>query len=117
MKTRILVSLLFSITLLSFIPQQLLKTKMTITVVDTNNKVVEGAEVNLFKTIDDFNNHNNPIPAAKKSNSKGIVKITKLDAISYYVEVKKGDLSNMFTSEKTPVLDPKKANKITITIE
>ena len=118
MKKRILLSLsVLALTLLSFAPQQLLKTKMTITVVNKQGALIEGAEVKLYKTIDDFNKNTNQVQETKKTNEKGVVKFTKLDAISYYMQVEKGDLSNMFTAEKTQPLAPKKANKFIIVIE
>ena len=91
-----------------------MKTKMTIDVINKLGQHIEGAEVKLYKTIDDFNNNKNQVQITKKTNEKGIVKLTKLDAISYYIQVEKGDLSNMFTSEKTKALVPKKANKFII---
>ena len=109
--------LLLSFVIISFTPQQLLKTKVTIDVINKLGKHIEGAEVTLYKTIDDFNNNKNQVQLTKKTNEKGIVKFTKLDAISYYIQVEKGDLSNMFTAEKTKALVSKKANKFIIIIE
>lgn len=118
MKKIILISLAFgTLALVSFIPQQLMKTKMTIVVVNKQGALIEGASVKLFKTIDDFNNDKNQVQETKKTNHKGVVKFTKLDAISYYMQVEKGDLSNMFTAEKTQPLAPKKANQFIIVIE
>jgi hypothetical protein len=109
--------LLLLVALFSFTPEQLLKTKMTIDVIDGLGKHIEGADVKLYKTIDDFNNNKNQVQVTKQTNEKGIVKFTKLDAISYYIQVEKGTLSNMFTAEKTKALVPKKANKLIIIIE
>lgn len=108
---------LFTLLLVSFAPQQLMKTKATIDVINTLGQHIEGAEVKLYKTIDDFNNDKNQVQITKKTNEKGIVKFTKLDAISYYIQVEKGDLSNIFTAEKTKALVAKKANKFIIIIE
>ena len=108
---------MLSLVSLSFIPQQLLKTKATIDVINKLGEHLEGAEVTLYKTIDDFNNNKNQVQETKKTNEKGIVKFTKLDAISYYIQVEKNDLSNIFTAEKTKALVAKKANRFIIIIE
>ncbi len=116
MKKLILISLAL-LALVAFTPQQLLKTKISITVVNKQGALIEGAEVKLFKTIDDFNNDKNQVQVTKKTDAKGRVKFTKLDAISYYMQVDKGDLSNMFNSDKTSPLSAKKTNKIIVVIE
>ena len=108
---------MLSLVSLSFIPQQLLKTKATIDVINKLGEHLEGAEVTLYKTIDDFNNNKNQVQGTKKTNEKGIVKFTKLDAISYYIQVEKNDLSNIFTAEKTKAIVAKKANRFIIIIE
>ena len=116
MKKLILI-LLAMFALFSFAPQQLLKTKMSITVIDKQGQFIEGAEVKIFKTIDDFNKDKNQVQETKKTDARGRVKFTKLDAISYYMQVDKGDLSNMFNSDKTSPLSPKKINKFIVVIE
>ena len=87
MMKNILICLVFTtLVFTSFTPDQLIKTNMTIVVVNEQGAVVEGATVRLFKTINDYNNHKNQVQETKESNEKGVVKFTNIDAISYYLQ-------------------------------
>ncbi len=98
-------------------PIQLLKTSLEITVRDNLGNIVEGAEVQIFNTKEEYQKEENSIQGLKTTDNKGRVKFTDLDAKEYYVNVEKGDLNNYGAGIKTDELVPKRGNKVTIIIE
>lgn len=98
-------------------PIQILKTSLEITVRDNLGNVVEGAEVQLFNTKEDYQKEENVIEGVKVTDEKGRVKFTGLDAKEYYVNVEKGDMNNYGAGIKTDELVPKRGNRVTIIIE
>lgn len=115
---------LFGITLMSFLffsfnnnVHQLFNTTLQITVRNELGNVVEGAEVFLYKTEEDYEKNSNPVLEAQYSNAKGIVTIKNLEPVEYYVDVSKDDANNFGAGVQTGKLDAKKMNKVTIIIE
>lgn len=98
-------------------PIQILKTSLEITVRDNLGNVVEGAEVKLFNTKEDYQKEQNLIEGAEITDEKGRVKFVNLDAKEYYVNVEKGDMNNYGAGIKTDELAPKRTNRVTIIIE
>tara|TARA_R110001592_G_scaffold247812_1_gene509949 strand:+ start:6938 stop:7306 length:369 start_codon:yes stop_codon:yes gene_type:complete len=97
-------------------PDQIFNTKLKITVLNELGNVVEGAKVTIYKTKADYNAEKNAVQEAQLSNNKGQVTFKKLDAIPYYVLVRKGDMDNAGGGEIVSKLEKKKLNKANIVI-
>lgn len=100
----------------AFAPDQILNTSLTITVRDEVGNTVSGAEVKLFKNEQDYLKEENVIMEGT-SDAKGLVKLKKLEAISYYVIVRKADKDNAGGGEIIGKLEEGKFNKVTIVIQ
>jgi hypothetical protein len=97
-------------------PAQLFNTSLTITVRDETGNVVEGAEVKLFKSEQDYLKEQNVVMEST-SDAKGLVKLKKMEALSYYVIVRKDDKDNSGGGEIIGKLEEGKFNKVTIVIQ
>ncbi len=95
---------------------QILNTSLTITVRDEVGNLVSGAEVKLYKTEQDYQKEENSVAEAT-SDAKGLVKLKKIAALSYYVIVRKDDKDNSGGGEIIAKLDDGKINKVTIVIQ
>lgn len=95
---------------------QILNTSLTITVRDDLGNTVSGAEVRLFETEEDYLKEKN-IAFSGVSDSKGVVKLKKLKAISYFVIARKDDKDNAGGGERIGVLEEGKFNKATVVIQ
>lgn len=117
MRALFLTALVFSLALtFSGASAQLLNTSLTITVRDETGNVVEGAEVKLFKSEQDYLKEQN-IVAEGTSDAKGLVKLKKIEALSYYVIVRKDDKDNSGGGEVISKLKEGNFNKVTIVIQ
>src|SRR5690606_10572589 len=111
MKTRfILVTLIGFFALTAF---QIIKTSLNVTVRDEVGNTVEGATVQLFKTEEDYNKEENAVAEAT-TDKKGVAKLKDLEALPYYILVKKGDLNNFGGGEQTDTLQARRINQVTI---
>jgi len=110
--------LLFAVASFSYVDvsAQLFNTSLTITVRDEVGNLVSGAEVKLFKTEQDYLKEENVV-MEEASDAKGIVKLKKIEALSYYVIVRKGDKDNSGGGEIIGKLEEGKFNKVTIVIQ
>ncbi|KYG85869.1 hypothetical protein AWW67_00870 [Roseivirga seohaensis] len=97
-------------------PTQIFNTKLKITVLDELGNIVEGAKVTIYKTQADYNAEKNAVQPAQLTNNKGQVTFKKLDAIPYYVLVRKGDMDNAGGGEIVSKLEKNKLNKANIVI-
>jgi hypothetical protein len=97
-------------------PGQLFNTSLTITVRDETGNTVAGAEVKLFKSEQDYLKEQN-IVMEGTSDAKGLVKLKKMEALSYYVIVRKDDKDNSGGGEIIGKLEEGKFNKVTIVIQ
>lgn len=95
---------------------QLLNTSLTITVRDELGNTVSGAEVRLFETEEDYIKEKN-VAFSGVSDNKGLVKLKKLKAISYWVIVSKDDKDNAGGGERIGALEEGKFNKATVIIQ
>lgn len=95
---------------------QLFNTSLTITVRDETGNTVEGAEVKLFKSEQDYLKEQNVVMEGV-SDAKGLVKLKKMEALSYYVIVRKDDKDNSGGGEIIGKLEEGKFNKVTIVIQ
>lgn len=97
-------------------PAQIFNTSLTITVRDETGNVVEGAEVKLFKSEQDYLKEQNVVMEGT-SDAKGLVKLKKMEALSYYIIVRKDDRDNSGGGEIIGKLEEGKFNKVTIVIQ
>lgn len=95
---------------------QLIKTTLNLTVRDELGNTVQGANVKLFETEEDYTAEKN-VAAEGVTDAKGILKLKDLKAIPYFVMVKKDDKDNVGGGEQTGKLEAKKINKVTIVIQ
>ncbi len=113
-------TLVFGITIvcLSYInvQAQILNTSLTITVRDELGNTVTGAELQLFENEEDYLKEKN-VAFSGVSDSKGVVKLKKLKAISYYIIVRKDDKDNGGGGERIGALEEGKFNKATVIIQ
>ena len=96
--------------------EQIFNTKLKITVLNELGNVVEGAKVTIYKNEADYNAEKNAVQPAQLSNNKGQVTFKKMDPVSYYVLVTKGDLDNIGGGEIIGKLEKNKLNKANIVI-
>lgn len=95
---------------------QLINTSLTLTVRDELGNTVSGVEVRLFETEEDYLKEKN-VAFSGVSDSKGVVKLKKLKAISYYVIARKDDKDNSGGGERIGTLEEGKFNKATVIIQ
>ena len=115
MKSVFLATLLV-VTSLPLTEAQIIKTSLTLTVRDELGNTVEGASVALYETEANYTAEKNPVVTGA-TDKKGVVKFKDLEAISYYVIVRKGDKDNMGGGEQIGKLEANKINKATIIIQ
>jgi hypothetical protein len=94
---------------------QLIKTSLTLTVRDELGNTVAKATVALYETEANYTEEKNPV-ATGETDNKGVVKFKELQAIPYYVIVRKGDLDNAGAGEQIGKLEANKINKATVII-
>ena len=121
MKKWLVIGILELILLLVFINSnvgqpELLPTSLKVTVIDNLGNFVEGADVTLYGSEDDYNSDSNPIAGPFKTDKKGRVTFKGLAAQSYYIDAKSGDKSNMGEGVKTAVLQEGRINKVNTVI-
>ena len=95
---------------------QLIKTQLALTVRDELGNTVEGASVTLYETEANYNEEKNPVVTGE-TDKKGVIKFKELQAIAYYVIVKKGDKDNRGAGEQIGKLEANKINKATVIIQ
>ncbi len=102
--------------LTSFSTSQVLDTRLRVTVIDDLGNFVEGAQVTLYSTEEDYRNNTNPV-ASCDTDKKGRSLFENLEAKSYFIEAHKGELNNNGAGVKIEALLPKKLNKVNTIIE
>lgn len=95
---------------------QIFNTKLRITVFDKLGNIVPDAEVTLYANEEDYNAEKNPVQPTAITDSKGRVTFKKMAAQSYYVIVRKGEMTNQGAGEIISDLEEKKLNKATVVI-
>ena len=95
---------------------QVFSTKLKVTVIDKIGNVVEDAKVILYRTKADYQKEVNEVQKFKLTNAKGQVTFKKLEARSYYVLVRKGDMDNIGGGEIVDTLVQGRLNKANIVI-
>lgn len=98
-------------------PEQLFNTSLRITVLNELGNPVPEAEVNLYHNLEDYRQEENPAAETQTTDKKGRVKFGKLDPEVYFVDAKKGDMSNAGAGVATDTLREGRINKVNIIIE
>lgn len=96
---------------------QLIKTTLRITILNELGNPVEGVQVQLYKTDEDYSKNTNPATEPMLTDSKGVVTFKDLEPIEYYVNAEKGEANNYGAGVQTGKLEAKKINRATIIIE
>ncbi len=115
--TRFLFVLIFVTLAAGSASSQIFKTSLEITIRDRLGNVVEGAEVQLYRTFEDYQNETNPISEVQITDTKGRVLFKELEARPYYVNAHKGDENNYGEGEMVDTLVENRKNKVTVVIQ
>lgn len=111
----------FSIVLLGALaftsPEQILKTQLRLTILDELGNQVEGANVTLYNSDEDYRKEQNPVMEKQVTDSKGRAKFVGLEPKVYYVLAEKGDKDNAGAGVQTDTLQEGRINKVNIIIE
>lgn len=95
---------------------QIFNTKLRITVLDDLGNIIPEAEVTLYANQDDYNNEVNPIQETMMTDDKGRVTFRKLELTTFYVIVRKGDVTNAGGGEVIRDIEENKLNKVNVVI-
>ena len=96
---------------------QIIKTSLTVSVLDGLGNPVQGATIQLFANEEDYLKEENVVAEGVTEGNKGQFRFKDIDAKAYYVIVRKDDMDNSGGGEKIGKLEPKKMNKVNIIIE
>jgi hypothetical protein len=94
---------------------QLIKTQLDVTIRNDTGNIVDSVSVKLFGNESDYKAEINAV-AEGITDDKGVVKFKDIEAKSYYVVARKGDLNNFGGGEETGELKKGRFNKVTIVI-
>jgi hypothetical protein len=100
----------------SFAPQQILNTKLKITVRNDLGNLEEGVAVTLYENEEDYRNNANQVDATGFTDAKGTVTFKSLKPQVYFIDARKDDKTNVDMGVQTGRLEEKKTNKVTIVI-
>lgn len=95
---------------------QLLPTKLRVTVIDGLGNFVEGAKVSIYDNEKNYLASENPI-ATEMTDKKGRVTFKEVKNIAYFIEARDGDKNNNGEGVKTGKLEEGKLNKVNTVIE
>lgn len=96
--------------------EQILPTKLKVTVVDGLGNFVEAASVSIYENEKDYRSGINVV-ATGDTNKEGAITLKALKLIPHYIEVKKGDRNNNGEGVVTGKLAEGKINKVNTVIE
>lgn len=95
---------------------QLLPTKLRITVIDGLGNFVEGASVSIYENEEDYRLSQNAVTSGK-TDKKGRVTFKELKTIPYFIEATHGDKNNVGEGVVTGKLAEGRINKVNTVIE
>ena len=98
-------------------PLQVFTTALRVTVRDNLGNVVDSAQVQIFKTKEDYEQETNPVGGIQYTDEKGRIRYTGIEPRAYYINVEKGDMNNYGGGTMTEELTEKRSNKLTVIIE
>ena len=116
MKIALLLSVLFFSTGTEPQPEQLLPTKLRITVIDGLGNIVEGATIAIYENEEDYRASDNAV-AVGTTDKKGRITFKDLKPIPYFIEAKDGQKNNNGEGVMTGKLSEGKINKVNTVIE
>jgi len=90
---------------------QLIKTKINISVLDQTGNAVGGAEVRIYASKTDYQQKKNEVTLPKFTNKKGKALFVGLEKKKYFIRVEKGDMDNSDSGVITEELVPHRINK------
>lgn len=116
--TRLPILLLCCVLLCAFQPveEQLLPTRLRVTVIDGLGNVVEGASVSLYEKKEQYLASENPSHTLP-TDDRGRVTFKGLKPMAYFIEAKKGDMNNNGEGVQTGKLEEAKMNRVNVVIE
>jgi len=91
---------------------QLIKTKLSVTVLNKLGNPVEGVVVKVFGTKEDYQKKENEVSPAQQTNKKGKTLFVGLEKKAYFIYAEKGDMDNVGSGVQTDTLVIKRINKI-----
>lgn len=103
--------------MLAFAPSQIFNTSLRLTIIDELGNPVEGAEVTLYHSLDDYREEQNPATETQTSDKKGRVKFSKLEPKVYFILAEKDGMSNAGAGVQTNELQSGRINKSNVIIE
>lgn len=98
-------------------PLQIFTTALRVTVRDNLGNVVDSAEVQIFRTKEEYEQEINPVGGVQYTDDKGRIRYTGIEPQAYYINVEKDDMNNYGAGTMTEELTAKRSNKLTIIIE
>lgn len=98
-------------------PLQVLTTALRVTVRDNLGNVVDSAEVQIFRTKEEYEQELNPVGGVQYTDKKGRIRYTNIEPRAYYINVEKDDMNNYGAGTMTEELTAKRSNNLTIIIE
>lgn len=96
--------------------EQILPTKLRITVIDGLGNFVEGASVSIYENEEDYRASTNPVKTGE-TDKKGRITFKDLKLIPYYIEAKKDEMNNNGEGVLTGKLSEGKVNRVNTVIE
>ena len=96
--------------------EQLLPTRLRVTVIDGLGNFVEGGSVHIYEKKEDYIAGKNAV-AMLKTDKKGRVTFKELKPISYFIQAVKGDMKNDGEGVVTAPLSEGRINKVNTVIE
>lgn len=96
---------------------EVLPTSLRITVIDNLGNFVEGAQVIIYTSQEDYNSDENPAAGPLATDKKGRVTFKNLNPQSYFVDARYGDKTNIGEGVKTAPLQEGRINKVNTVIQ
>lgn len=94
-----------------------LPTSLRVTVIDNLGNFVQGAQVIIYSSQDDYNGDENPVAGPLTTDKKGRVTFKNLTSQSYFVDARFGDKTNIGEGVKTAPLQEGRINKVNTVIQ
>ncbi len=93
-----------------------LPTSLRVTVIDNLGNFVQGAQVIIYSSQEDYNGDENPVAGPLTTDKKGRVTFKNLTSQSYFVDARFGDKTNIGEGVKTAPLQEGRINKVNTVI-
>jgi hypothetical protein len=97
-------------------PTQTLPTKLKVVVTDVSGVFIEGVSISIYETKEDYQSSENAVFTGI-TDKRGRVTFKEAKLIPYFVEAKKGDLTNIGYGVEIGKLSEGKVNRVVTVIE